>query len=142
MINMIKNVVIPASYDQLESVRSLVEQTASEMGMAPDVIYDLTLAITEVVTNVIMHGYRGKPGIIEITFGRDGSDFILQVRDEAPAFDPNSISEPDITAPLDQRVPGGLGIFLTKKLVDSLTHHLLENGGNEITLVKRGQIKG
>jgi anti-sigma regulatory factor (Ser/Thr protein kinase) len=47
------------------------------------------------------------------------------------------VPEPDITLPLERRPVGGLGIFLSRKLMDEIRHRALPEGGNEVTLVKR-----
>jgi serine/threonine-protein kinase RsbW len=131
----------PAEYHELEAIRKWVEQYALDLGLTPDVVYDLTWAITEIVTNVISHGYNELAGSVEIILWRQGKDFIMQVRDDAPVFDLNAVPEPNLALPLDKRQMGGLGLHITKKIVDSLTHRVSENGGNEITLLKRDVIQ-
>lgn len=126
-----------AEYNQLEPIRKFVEQYAVNLGFASEVVYDLIWSITEIVTNVIKHGYKEKAGTVEVILCRQGKDFIMQVRDEAPIFDPKIIPQPDFSLSLDERPLGGLGLYMTNKLVDSLSHRPTENGGNEITLVKR-----
>jgi len=126
-----------AEYNQLEPIRKFVEQYAVNLGFASDVVYDLIWSITEIVTNVIKHGYKEQAGTVEVILCRQGKDFIMQVRDEAPFFDPKTIPKPDLSLSLDKRPLGGLGLYMTTKLVDSLSHRPTENGGNEINLVKR-----
>jgi serine/threonine-protein kinase RsbW len=126
-----------AKYDQLEPICNFMEQHVVKLGIPSSVVYDLVWSLNEIVTNVIEHGYKGEAGIVEITLSREGSDFILQVRDEAPVFDPDTVPQPDLTLALSKRPMGGLGLYVTKKLVDSLSHRSNEKGGNEITLVKR-----
>ena len=135
----IAQVQFSADFCQLEPIRQLVEKHAVEFGLAPGAVYDLTWSVTEIVTNVIQHGYHEKAGPVEIVLGSEDNDFIVQVRDEAPAFNPWAVPEPDTSLPLDKRPLGGLGLYMTRKMVDSLTHRLIETGGNEITLVMRNK---
>jgi anti-sigma regulatory factor (Ser/Thr protein kinase) len=130
-----------AEYNQLEPIRRFVEINAVKIGIPADVVYDLTLSITEITTNVIKHGYKEKAGSIEVILGRQGSDFIIKIRDDATIFDPRTVPEPDLSLPLDKMPLGGLGLYMTKNLVDSLSHSSTPNGGNEITLVKLNIIK-
>jgi len=131
----------PAAYNQLEPVRQFVEHSTERYGFASDVIYSLIWSITEIVTNVVEHGFKGQGGFVEIILRQEGSDFIMQVCDEAPVFDPLAAPEPDITLPLEERPLGGLGLFVTKKMMDSFSHRVTETGGNEITMIKRGIIE-
>jgi anti-sigma regulatory factor (Ser/Thr protein kinase) len=131
----------PAVYNQLEPIRQFVEVYSGKYGFESNVIYNLIWSITEIVTNVIDHGYNGGHGMIEVILSREGSDFIMEVIDNAPVFDLNNVPEPDITLPLDKRPVGGLGLYITKKLMDTLSHHITDTGGNKITLRKRGIIK-
>ena len=96
----------------------------------------MCLSVTEITTNVIEHGYKEMDGEIEIELCRNGNDFIVKIRDDAPVYDLNVIPEPDLSLPLNKMPLGGLGVFMTKNLVDSYAHRATENGGNEIVLVK------
>jgi serine/threonine-protein kinase RsbW len=87
--------------------------------------------------NIVLHGYQGQPGQIEVRVRAEGSDVKVLLRDQAPPFDPTLVPEPDITLPLERRPVGGLGIFLSRKLMDEIRHRHLPEGGNEVTLTKR-----
>jgi anti-sigma regulatory factor (Ser/Thr protein kinase) len=73
---------------------------------------------------------------------RENTDVVICIRDQAPAFDPADASPPDLTMPLEQRSPGGLGIYLIQQSVDQVRHHELPSGGNELILRKERVIKG
>jgi len=103
----------------------------------PRPIDDLVLAVDESATNIIMHGYRGQPGDIEVEIRRAPDAVVIYLRDRAPPFDPTRLPAPDVTLPLEQRPIGGLGVYLTRQLMDSVTHRLTSQGGNELTLIKK-----
>ena len=44
------------------------------------------------------------------------------VTDEAPAFDPTRVPEPDLSIPPEHRRPGGMGIHLIREATDRLEH--------------------
>jgi serine/threonine-protein kinase RsbW len=99
-------------------------------------IEDLTLAIDEAVTNIIIHGYQGVPGIIELEVRRDGERLLVTIRDQAPLFDPTTVPRPDLSIPLDRRPFGGMGVHLMRESLDGIHYRALPGGGNELTLVK------
>ena len=132
---------VPADVRQLALIRRFIEEQAEALSVEQSAVYDLVLAVNEMATNIVVHGYRGQPGEIEITMRQDGDAVEIRLRDQAPAFDPTGAPVPDTTAPLHQRPFGGMGIHVTRQLIDSMTHRVPPQGGNELTLVKRGIVE-
>jgi anti-sigma regulatory factor (Ser/Thr protein kinase) len=91
-------------------------------------------AVDEAVTNIILHGYRGSPGSIEIELWQDEKALVIRLRDDAPAFDPTSIPVPNLDTPLHLRRPGGLGVHMMRQFVDRMSYRRTETGQNELTL--------
>ena len=130
-----------AELDNLTLIRHFVEERATALGADPSVVADLSLAVTEATTNVMVHGYRGQPGVIEIEIKRKGNSLVIRLCDEAPPFDPGTVPPPDLTLPLEKRPLGGLGIYLISQLMDDVAHRVTSQGGNELVLVKRDSFK-
>lgn len=129
---------ISAELKNLETIRRFVIESATALGVAPDILSKLQLAVDEAATNVILHGYRNQgQGTIEIEMEQVESDLVIRLRDEATPFDPTEVPLPDINLPLSQRKPGGMGIYLIRRCVDEIRHRLTSSGGNELTLLKR-----
>jgi serine/threonine-protein kinase RsbW len=131
-----------AELNNLAEIRRFVEETALALGVDPTMIPGLILAVDEAVSNVIVHGYQGQGGTVEIEVSQEGDALLIRLRDEAAPFDPTNIPPPDLTVPLEQRLPGGLGIHLIRQIMDEMTHRVTPQGGNELTLVKRGIVAG
>jgi serine/threonine-protein kinase RsbW len=128
---------VDASLAAIPAVREFVLGAARELGFAEAGLPAVELAVDEAVTNVVVHGYRGEPGPLEVAVERDGDRLVVRVRDRAPPFDPARAPAPDLTSPLDERPVGGLGVHLIRQAVDEMRHRTPEGGGNELTLVKR-----
>jgi anti-sigma regulatory factor (Ser/Thr protein kinase) len=128
---------LAAELNNLETMRRFVEESARHLHVDQDTAFDLAQAVDECATNIIEHGYQGRPGPIEIEIERDGGMLTIELRDHAPGFDPTRVPPPDLTLTLDEREPGGLGIFLTRHMVDEMRYRALPDGGNELTLLKR-----
>ena len=80
------------------------------------------------------HNAEGK-GEIEVRVARDGSEVSIAVSD--PDAAPFEIDiEPDVRATLEQRIPGGLGLYLTRQLMDRV-EYVHENGVGTVTMHKR-----
>lgn len=125
---------------ELASIRQFIEQTAQSLGVEAGAAFDLVAAVDEAATNILIHGYQGVPGPMDILIEKEGDVMVVILRDRAPAFDPTQAPDPDLSIPLENRRAGGLGIFLIRRCVDQASHRELLEGGNELTLVKRGII--
>jgi serine/threonine-protein kinase RsbW len=128
---------VAAEVGQLAAMRAFVEQQASALGVDEAAIYDLVLAVNEIATNIVVHGYRGQPGAIELDLRQLGDAIEIRLRDHAPLFDPTREPVPDLTLPLAKRRLGGMGIYVTRQIMDTMRDQATPEGDNELTLVKR-----
>lgn len=128
---------VRASLEALADVRDFINDAAVKLGLPRDAAEDLKVAVDEAVTNIVLHGYAGAEGDIEIAAeGRNG-DVVLTLADNAPAFDLEGVHGSDLTEPLESRKIGGMGVHLMRTLTDSLSHESPPGGGNRITMVKK-----
>lgn len=128
---------IPADLDRLAEVRSLVREVADACGAPPTCLDDLVQAVDEAATNVIVHGYRGRPGWLEVTAELVGDQIVVTLEDDAPTLDPTLVPEPDLTVPPQRRRPGGMGVHLMRLATDELRHSPRPGGGNILTMARR-----
>ena len=117
-------------------MRAFVREQVEAAGGDPATAADLVQAVDEVVTNVIEHGYAGRPGEVEVTFEALPDAFELRIRDAAAPFDPTRVPEPRLDLPLEERPLGGMGVHLARALTDAFDHRILPSGGNEVTVRK------
>ncbi len=118
-------------YESLDSVSSC----ARALGFNAERIGELELVMEEVLVNIFKYAYGGKePGEVTISCSEDGGNLVMDVVDSGVPFDPLTASDPDITAGVDERPVGGLGIYLIKKLMDKVKYRR-EEGRNRLTLV-------
>lgn len=125
---------LTAGVEDLAEIRHWLRNKAAALHIDPSTTYDILLAVTELVTNTLLYGYQDKSGFIEVEMGKQSDVLVIHLRDKAEAFDPTLVPPPDITLPLDERPVGGMGIYLTKQLVDHIAYLRLPQGENEITL--------
>lgn len=129
--------VIAAELENLSVIRHFIREAATALRLSPAAIDDVELAVDELATNIICHGYNGQPGDIEVEVKANGEAVEIYLRDQAPLFDPTLRPEPDLTAPLEERPIGGLGVHLARQLTDTLTYRPSAKGGNELLLTKK-----
>ncbi len=131
---------VEASLENLHEVRDYIDQVGESFGVDSGVLADLRLAVDEAVTNVILHGYDGREGRVDLHMERDGDAVIIRIRDQAESFDASHVHEPQLDTSLAERPFGGRGLFLIKILSDEAEFLSLPGGGNELKLVKRRAI--
>jgi serine/threonine-protein kinase RsbW len=128
--------LIGADIKKIPGVSARLENEMGTSGFTPDEILDIQLAVEEVITNVIVHGYRGRGGEIEITCRISGDRAVIRIADTAPPFDPLSLAGPDISADVEDRKVGGLGVYLVRQVTDGISYRR-ENGKNILELEKK-----
>jgi anti-sigma regulatory factor (Ser/Thr protein kinase) len=111
-----------------------LEAFGAEAGLPPDVTFRLTLALDEIVCNVIRHGFDDDAEH-QILVTLDVADDVVTatVVDDGAAFDPREAPLPDLDAPLDQRQAGGLGMHLVRATMDAVDYRR-EDGRNVLTV--------
>ena len=127
---------VTADVERLAEVRSFVREAVAELGGSARVAEDLVQATDEATCNVMLHGYAGRPGEIELGAALRNGSIEITIADRAPAFDPTAPPDPD-AAPRPRR-PGtaGVGLHLARTMTDAVRHHVRPDGGNELTLVR------
>ncbi len=132
---------IEASLENLDVIRAFIDQAGKRLGVDKNSLADLRLVVDEAVTNIVLHGYKGRGGALEIQMEPDGENIIIRIRDQAQWFDVESVSKPQLDTQLADRPFGGMGLFLIQKMTDENVFRNLPGGGNELELVKRGAVK-
>ncbi len=129
---------IPAAFTSLERVAGFVAALAERAELPAGVAYRLRLATDEIVSNIIMHGYREGLGEIKIS-GDVTSDCVwLRVDDQAPRFDPREACDkprPQIAA-ADAK-PGGFGLYLAQMAVDDFSYEFANGTNSNILRISR-----
>lgn len=136
-----RTLVLPGTLAALDPLAGFVQAVAAEAGCTGPAAGRLHLAVDEVATNAITHAYaeRGLTGEIRLTAEIDAEQLRIHVEDTGPPFDPTQRDAPsDLHRPLEERSPGGLGIYLARRSVDAF---LYERRGdrNRVTLILNRQ---
>ena len=130
--------VFPATTDAWDDVVAFVEQTLESYQCPAKVQMGVCVAIEEIFVNIAHYAYGNGQGDVNfsIAFEPTTRQVTFRIADKGTPFDPLKKPDPDITLSADQREIGGLGIFITKKTMDSVTY-AYENGENILTMIKK-----
>ena len=128
---------VSADHGQLAEIRKFVAQEGRYQGLDDKAIRELQLVVDEACTNIVEHAYGEQGGEIELTIESTEDGVRVVLRDWGASFDPDAISAPDVTAPLEQRRLGGMGLFIMRQLMNKVSFDFDEKNGNTLTMVKR-----
>ena len=132
-----RHLILHNDIQQIPQLADFVETIAEEKNLDQGTAMSLNLALEEAVTNVIQYAYpEGSDGLVDVeAVLREGQlEFIIS--DSGKPFDPTAKPEVDITAGVEERPIGGLGIHLVKHIMDSVSYRR-EEGKNVLTMIKK-----
>ena len=128
----------PARVEALSDVLGFVDQTLESYECPMKIQTAICVAIEEVFVNVAHYAYGEGEGdtTLSIDFDDASREITFRMTDKGTPFDPLKKPDPDITLSAEEREIGGLGIFITKKTMDTVTY-AYENGENVLTMIKK-----
>jgi len=113
----------------------LLEAFGPQSGLTDDATFKLTLALDEIVANVVRHGFDDdREHRIEVKVTVDDRTVTASVEDDGLEFDPREAPVPDLDLPIEMRKPGGLGMHLVRATMDSVEYRR-QDGRNILTVV-------
>ena len=132
------NKTFSAKIESLPDVLGFVEQTLESYECSMKIQTAICVAIEEVFVNIAHYAYPHGEGDMTLQIGFDDQSRAITFRmsDKGIPFDPLKKPDPDITLSAEERDIGGLGIFIAKKTMDSVTY-TYENCENILTMIKK-----
>ena len=122
---------------ELQRVTASISSLCAREGIPADMEYDLTLALEEMITNVVEHaGFGDREHVLTVRLSLNEDEFVAQIEDEGREFDPTQHPTPELDAPLAERKIGGLGIHLVRQIMESMEYERVD-GRNVVTLRKK-----
>ena len=130
------HLVIGSQFEDIELVQIVVEESLRKLDLDEEVAHSISLAVREAVANAIKHGNRQHPDKrVEIDFGIEDSELVIEVADQGTGFDPSQVKDPLVADNLLR--PNGRGIFFMNSFMDDIDFSFKPEGGTVVTLRKR-----
>jgi serine/threonine-protein kinase RsbW len=125
---------LPARIENLGRFKESVAECARAQGFDQKRIYGIELAVEEILVNIFNYAYPETPGDVEINCKLETGRLVIEIIDSGIPFDMTSLTHPDLTADVEERKIGGLGILLVKRMVDEV-RYLREGDRNILHLI-------
>jgi serine/threonine-protein kinase RsbW len=125
---------IESNPNNLITVEEFVNYFSKELKLDEEKLPGLLLAVTEAVTNAIIHANKcDETKKVTMNVLKDDHKLIITVKDEGKGFDPAKV--PDPTAPENLLKDSGRGLYLMKIYMDELKYNITPSGTETILIL-------
>lgn len=131
------SMAINTTRDELERISGAIEELGQQDDWPDDLVFRVNLVLEELILNIMDYGQDGEDPDISLEIESEDNSISIELSDRGRPFDPlTEAPEPNLTASVGERRVGGLGVHLTKTLMDDVqyTH---EGGRNRLSIVTR-----
>ena len=127
------SLTVPGALEQIARIRAWLGDVLVSWTVSAQAASDLCLAVTEICTNIVRHGYgTERGGDIEIGVSHELRTLRVTIVDTAAPFWPGGVS-----SPLPETLAeGGYGLGLVHSVVDSVSFQRVGDRQNRTVLVK------
>lgn len=137
---MIKNdaksrvISFPSDVEYLEKIEKASAKFATKNGFDDSAVYDISIALTELVNNAIHHGNKDdKSKMVTVKFDSNDKRISISISDEGGGFNISNINDP--LDPENIMAEHGRGLYLVRALMDEVDYQFTEIG-TEIIITK------
>ena len=139
-----ETLTVPGEIDSLNAIAEYVKQVATVAKLNRKAAYKLRLAVDEIATNIITHGYAeaGLTGEIYLRADMDNSRLTLAIKDTGIIYNPNekaTLQQEYFNQTLETREIGGLGVHLVLASVDEFRYERTGDRNRNIFIMHRSQ---
>lgn len=124
------------SYDSLEEIFEFTERFFTTEDIEESVRFPVHFVMEELFTNMVKYNPENSNDISLDVDSANGTVTVTLTDYDVDAFDVTAARNINIDAPLEQRTPGGLGLHLIQKMVDTLQYDYVDRNST-VTFTKR-----
>ena len=132
-----EELIIEAVVDNLNAVNLFVHKSIEKFEVFKRTLMQLDLVVEEIFVNIASYAYTPNTGSVKILLDVQTEPLTISITfiDSGIPYNPLTKSDPNINLSVEERDIGGLGIFITKKLVDDISYKY-DNGQNILQFTK------
>ena len=122
-----KSLRIKSELSEIEKVRIFLEETLKDLKLSEEAYYLIELSLLEMCINIVRYAYPEEKGDIFLKIWSQDEKIFFEIRDWGIPFDPRETPDPDIQDMVNQGQTGGLGIFLSRQLMNGFEYRREDN---------------
>jgi len=128
-------ITLKAEVRELDALLDWVGGLLDEGGCPGRACNQVAVVTEELFVNIASYAYGSGGGQARITFRLEDGLLVMRFEDTGIPFNPLEYQTPDLTAAVEDRKVGGLGIYLTRKWMDTMSYER-RDGRNILTVTK------
>jgi len=126
---------------EVEKIRTFLRENLQALNLSDKAYYLIELSLLEICINIVKYAYPEDKGEISLKIWQQQEKLFFEIRDWGIPFNPRKSRKPDIEEIIRKGKKGGLGIFISRNLMDGFDYKR-ENKQNVLTMYKRIKIDG
>ena len=133
--NKISELSIEATIENLEKVEEFIDENLDKCNFSTKRMNQIKISVEEIYVNIAHYAYSPNTGMAKISVDINQDDKYMEIVfiDQGKPYNPLEKKDPDVKLKLSERQMGGLGIYMTKKLMDDISYEY-SHGKNILTL--------
>lgn len=116
--------------------RIAVAAFASQLDPTIEELADIKTAVSEAVTNSIIHGYEEKEGIIYITCTLKNREIIIEIKDNGIGIENIEMAKEPLYTSRPELERSGMGFTIMESFMDEVKIESIVGMGTKVTLKK------
>ena len=123
------SIIFPAVLDKLQEAIGFIENILELNNFTKESQLQIAVAVEEIFVNIVHYAYASKEGDVTISVfpNEEGTSVTIQFSDFGIPYNPLMKEDPDTTLDIEERTPGGLGIYMVKNIMDEKTNSVKYN---------------
>lgn len=119
--------LFPRTFESLQAIFAFTAQAFARLGVSPDLLRAVDFTVEELFTNMVKYSTSSQSAVrLELRSIAGGVEAVMTDYD-VEAFDVTRAPDANVDLPIEQRRPGGLGLHLIRRLVDSIEYHYFKD---------------
>jgi len=131
-----KSLKVKSELIEIEKIRDFLAKALKSFQLSEEAYYLIELSLLEMCINIVRYAYPEEKGDIFLKVWNHDEILFFEIRDWGIPFDPRDAPEPDVQGMVNRGQTGGLGIFLSRQLMNGFEYQR-ENDQNVLTMHKR-----
>ncbi|NHZ72753.1 MAG: anti-sigma regulatory factor [Aquificales bacterium] len=130
---------VRGTLQDIEPVINYAVTAAHEAGFKKQELHRVRLAVDEIATNIVVHGYKeaGRSGDLSISTKYDEEQLTIFLEDTGEEYDPRNALPPNMDSSVGKRPLGGLGVYLALWAVDQFFYEHKKNRNRSTLIVQK-----